>query len=88
MSEYVCEIPDVVKHDAQGGNKKPVGATQVGLVRERIIRCKDCKFFRDHEWVIITDVPNVCKKWSGGSCATSPDGFCFLAEPKEEKDER
>lgn len=52
-----------------------------------VIRCKDCKYFEyDHPY-IIQGVPvlghEVCTAWGDG-CKTSEDGYCFLAERREE----
>ena len=49
-------------------------------VREKIVRCKDCKHYKDHEWVILTDVSDVCHFWGGGSVKVEPDGFCKWGE--------
>ena len=56
-----------------------------------VVRCKNCKHFeiKDH-WGNFGGVPilaasNVptCNRWSDG-CKTSPDGFCYLAERRDE----
>jgi len=49
-----------------------------------IIRCRDCKHFRQEVWEKVCGVPlivahEICLKWGNG-CKTSPDGFCFMAE--------
>ena len=54
---------------------------------EKIIRCRDCRFFQFDVWGNLDGFPlivahEMCSKWGGG-CKTSPDGFCFLAEGKE-----
>lgn len=33
------------------------------LTGEEIVRCKDCECYSDHEWVIATDVSDVCHFW-------------------------
>lgn len=50
-------------------------------VRERIVRCRDCKHYADHEWVIATDVSDVCHFWANG-VKVEPDGFCKWGERK------
>lgn len=55
---------------------------------EKVTRCKDCKHFElDHfdmwDGVPIITGHEICKKWSGGS-KTSANGYCFMAERKEE----
>ena len=52
-----------------------------------IIRCKDCKHFEyDHPY-IIQGIPilghEVCNAWGDG-CKTDENGYCFMAERKEE----
>lgn len=52
-----------------------------------IIRCRDCKHFEyDHPYVI-QGVPVlghlVCNRWGDG-CKTDEDGFCFMAERRED----
>lgn len=62
-----------------------------------VIKCKDCKYFElDHfdnfclptENGEVVTVPiitshEICSRWSDG-CKTSEDGYCYLAERKEE----
>lgn len=64
---------------------------------EEIVRCKDCKHYeRDHfdavyyptesgeaQKVPLITAHNICTKWGGG-CKTAEDGYCFLAERKDE----
>lgn len=57
----------------------------------RVILCKDCKFFEVDRFSNIFGAPiiaahNVCGRLE---IASKPDGFCFLASPKnsEEKNE-
>lgn len=59
-------------------------------VQPEIIRCKDCKYFEyDHPY-IIQGIPvlghEVCNAWGGG-CKTDENGYCFMAERREEKEE-
>lgn len=53
-----------------------------------IIRCMDCKHFEWNHWENVNGTPlivahGICTKWGDG-CKTSKDGYCFLAERKEE----
>lgn len=55
---------------------------------DEIIRCRDCKHFELDHWEKANGIPlivahEICMKWGDG-CKTSPDGFCFMAEKKEE----
>ena len=49
-----------------------------------IVRCRDCKHYADHEWVLITDVSDVCHFWHGEPTKVAPDGYCAWGERKEE----
>ena len=63
----------------------------------RVVRCKDCRFFeRDHFDVVyfptetgeaqrvpLITAHEICTRWGDG-CKTSEDGYCFMAERKEE----
>ena len=52
----------------------------LGLIQgEEIVRCRDCKHYRPHEFVLVTDVEHVCLFWADG-VKVSPDGFCAWAE--------
>ena len=53
-----------------------------------IIHCKDCKFFEYDHLYVINDIPvfghELCNRWGEG-CKTSENGWCFLAERKEDE---
>lgn len=51
-------------------------------VREEIVRCRDCKHYSEYEWVMVTDVSDVCH-FFGGGVKVEPDGFCKWGERKE-----
>lgn len=51
-------------------------------LREEIVRCRDCKHCSDHEWVLVTDVSDVCH-FFGDGVKVEPDGFCKWSEPRE-----
>ena len=57
------------------------------MENEKIIRCRDCRFFQLDVWGNMDGFPlivahEMCSKWGGG-CKTSPDGFCFMAEIRQ-----
>lgn len=62
MTEYITEW---VSHNIEDP-----------FVREEIVRCRDCKHYAAHEWVIATDVSDVCHFWHGEPTKVAPDGFC------------
>ena len=68
MAEYVVEEP---------GDR-----SASWRVREEIVRCRDCKHYSDHEWVLVTDVSDVCH-FFGDGVRVEPDGFCKWGEPRE-----
>lgn len=57
------------------------------VMRQELIRCKDCKHFEyDHPY-IIQGIPvlghEVCNKWGDG-CKTDENGYCFMAERRND----
>lgn len=62
-----------------------VDVEQVG----ELIRCKECKYFeldyvdREAMGIPLIMAHEICMRWGDG-CKTSPDGYCFMAESKEE----
>ena len=48
-----------------------------------VVRCRDCKHYSEHEWIIATDVSDVCHFWHGEPTKVEPDGFCAWGERKE-----
>lgn len=49
--------------------------------QSKIVCCKDCKYFETDYWVnsILThEICAICE------CAVKPDGYCFMAERREE----
>lgn len=71
MAEYVVE--------------EPSDRSASWRVRGRIVRCKDCKHYSEHEWIIVTDVSDVCHFWHGEPTKVEPDGFCAWGETEEGK---
>ena len=85
MSEWIAKpIKDGKKH---------LGDEYMG----DLIRCRDCRFFEyDHfdsvymptetgeaEKMPMITAHEICTKWGDG-CKTAEDGYCFLAERREE----
>ena len=53
-----------------------------------VIRCKDCKHFESNHIEKVNGIPlivahEICRRWGDG-CKTSENGWCFMAERKEE----
>lgn len=82
MTEYVVDLNGVETKEVVTDDDRFMALW--GLpVRERIVRCRDCKHYNEHEWVIATDVSDVCHFWHGEPTKVEPDGFCKWGEPKE-----
>lgn len=78
MAEYICEItddyPDV-----------PYGADEYsGTVerRERVVRCRDCKYSRRDGWECWRFVDDPEEDFERIAIAT-PEGFCSWGERRE-----
>ena len=88
MSEYICEYYN--QQDGSYPFKELPGPIEMfGAKRERLIRCHGCKYYREKIWVVKEDT------WMGAEASdicvarkvaieVNPDGFCSLAEPKED----
>ena len=55
---------------------------------DELIRCKYCKHFESNHIEKVNGIPlivahEICKRWGDG-CKTSENGWCFMAERKEE----
>lgn len=55
------------------------------LSDEEIVRCRDCRHYVDHEWIVVTDVSDVCHFWHGEPTKVAPYGFCAWGERKGEE---
>lgn len=75
MSEYIIEIADYVPPFDP--------AIRTTSFREQIVRCRDCKHYRNHMWVVATDVDDVCLFWHGEPTKVEPGGFCAWGERKD-----
>ena len=54
-----------------------------------VVRCKECKFYETDHLETINRIPlivahEICTKWGLG-CKTAADGFCFLAERRDDE---
>lgn len=78
MSEYIYERPDAPAKVVRDGWN--VHIEWDFKQREEIVRCRDCEHYREHEWVIATDIEHVCRFWHGEPTKVEPDGFCWKAE--------
>ena len=60
---------------------------QLPSAQPEIVRCKDCKHFEYDHLYVIQGLPVighlVCNKWGDG-CRTDENGYCFMAERREE----
>lgn len=79
--EYIVDC-DVVPHPKDPDASLVLPISVNGHVHERLIRCRDCKHYSHHEWVLITDVEHVCHFWHGEPTKVEPDGFCKWAAPR------
>lgn len=55
-----------------------------------VTRCKNCKYFEYDSVARVDGIPliiahEICTKWGDG-CKTNENGFCFLAEPINRKE--
>lgn len=58
------------------------------VIGEELVRCKECRYFENDHWEKVNEIPlivahEICTRWGGG-CKTAEDGYCFMAERKEE----
>jgi len=60
MSEYV--VKDAEPNETVLHTRTPNGFEEWSWlsVKEQIVRCKDCKHYKEHKWILITDVSDVC----------------------------
>lgn len=54
-----------------------------GVKCERVVRCRDCKHYSEHEWILVTDVSDVCH-FFGDGVKVEPDGFCKWGVRRED----
>lgn len=71
-----------------GTNDNALHDTMNGNVTGELIRCKDCRHYETDHFENFNGIPlivshEICMRWGDG-CMTSQDGYCFMAERKEE----
>lgn len=53
-----------------------------------LVRCRECKYFETDHFENASGVPlilahNICKRWGDG-CKTNQNGYCFMAERRDD----
>lgn len=93
MAKYIDKV-DIIKLINDSFFDLGVSDDRMNMLTEvdelptvEIIHCKDCKYFEyDHPYVVY-GVPVlghlICNKWGDG-CRTDENGFCFMAERRED----
>ena len=66
------------------------GVKQMDAAQPEIIRCRDCKHFEYNHIENVNGIPlivahEICMRWCEGA-KTSENGYCFLAERREESE--
>lgn len=84
MAEYVVKGAEPNETVLHGRTPNGYESWQWLPVRERIVRCRDCKHYSEHEWILVTDVSDVCHFWGGGPVKVNPDGFCAWGVRRED----
>lgn len=80
MAEYVIDLTGVeVKTIKEPHSIEAIEALWGLPVREEVVRCRDCKRYSEHEWILVTDVSDVCH-FFGDGVKVEPDGFCAWGE--------
>lgn len=75
MSEYIISDEQIAENQRLKG--------RMLLVMPVVVRCRDCKHYRPHEFVLITDIEHVCLFWAEG-VKVAPDGYCAWGERRSE----
>lgn len=75
-SEYICLV------------KRIDGVVAQKTLEKELIRCNDCQHFEYDHVEHVDGIPlilahEICTRWGDG-CKTSENGYCFMAERKEE----
>ena len=87
MTEYIVkESPTTYETDILGVKHSVTSYRR----REEIVRCRDCRHYREHKFFkstlgmgLGTDISDVCMFFSNG-VKVEPDGFCAWAERREQ----
>ena len=59
-------------------------ADHYGTLHEEIVRCRDCKYYSKHKFIMVTDIDDVCMFWHGEPTKVKSDGFCAWGERREQ----
>ena len=81
MSEHIVDLTQVETVEGLGDVNTYAWLTALP-VREQIVRCKDCKHYKEHKWILVTDVSDVCEFFSDG-VKVEPNGFCAWGQVDE-----
>lgn len=81
MREHVVDLTKVETAEGLGDVNTYEWLTALP-VREQIVRCKDCKYYKEHKWILVTDISDVCEFFSDG-VKVEPNGFCAWGEVNE-----
>lgn len=68
MSEYICNTDD------------RCSMCEMYKTAEPIIRCRDCRHYREHAFIMVADISDVCLFWHGTPTKVEPNGFCAWGE--------
>ena len=84
---YALEVKEMCKRVERICQVDPEG-WYAPVIGEELVRCKDCRYFETDHWEKVNEIPlivthEICTRWGGG-CKTAEDGYCFMAERKEE----
>ena len=82
MREYIIAVDENFPVDREAITRLHIRSD------DELIRCKDCKHFESNHFEKVCGIPlivahEICKRWGDG-CKTSENGWCFIAERKEE----
>ena len=78
MSEYIVEVNENPTVTFDGLN---VRCGDVLIQREEIVRCKDCKHYKDRNGAILPGT--VCQRLGYYNFKVEPDGFCAWGKKDE-----
>ena len=90
IKEALAKLPGgkvlIPKYEFKKGRAKGLELS-VSIEQKDLIQCKDCIYFEYDSYSSIDGIPlimahEICNRWGEG-CKTNENGWCFLAEPKE-----
>ena len=89
MSEYIVDVGDADEEYIEHFGYMATAYAD-NPIRELIVRCRDCRHYREHKFFkstlgmgLGTDISDVCMFFSSG-VKVEPDGFCAWAERREQ----